>query len=117
MAMLPPMPPIAAMPASPSYAALAGPMGPAPTAPGVPSEGQTAGAAQIGTGLVKLGMEIDQAMKLLGKMAPSTMEWVLKATQELQQQIGLALQQQTSPLGSPSATFPDGSSRISGLQG
>lgn len=104
------------MPASPSYASLAGPLGPAPTAPGAPSpEGQTAGAAQVGTGLVKLGVELDQGMKLLGQLAPSTMEWVLKTTQELQQQIGMALQSQSNALGGPAPAFPDGSSRMSGL--
>ena len=91
-------------------------MGPAPTAPGAPpSDGQTAGAAQVGTGLVKLGMELDQGMKLLGKLAPETMDWVLKTTQELQQQIGLALQSQANALGGPASPFPDGSSRMSGL--
>lgn len=105
--MMPPMPPIAAIPSSPNYAALAG--------PSQSPDGQTAGAAQIGTGLVKMGMEIDQALKTLAKMAPDTTEWVLKVTQELQQQVGMALQKGQSGPGAQDASFPDGSSRVSGL--
>lgn len=108
---LPPMPTPASLPASPNYAALAGPAAAAPPS----AEGQTAGAAQMGTGLTKLGLEVDQALKLLAQMAPVTQEWVLKTTQELQQQIGRALQSQLSAVGGPDSAFPDGSSRLSGL--
>lgn len=109
--MLPPMPPPQAMPATPSFASLAGPMG-----GGAPDP--TAGGNQIGSALVKTGVEIDQALKLLAKMAPSTAEWVLKTTLELQQQIGLALQSGQAVMdGSQDSSFPDGSSRMSGLMG
>lgn len=109
--MFPPMPQPSPMAAAPSYASLAG----APQ--GAPADGgATLGGNQMGNTLIKMGMEVDQALKMLAKIAPGMAEWVLRTTQELQQQIGASLQGQLTQL-TDNAPFPDGSSRMSGLAG
>lgn len=115
--MMPPMPPVGAVPAAPTYASLAGDQGQG----GFGADAGSAGAGQVGTALVKIAVEVDQALKMLGKSAPSMAPWVLKTTLELQQQISTALQDSRSQLtntGAPdNVSFPDGSSRISGMMG
>lgn len=110
------MPTPQALPASPTLSALAGPPPPQMSADG----NTTSGAAQVGSSLVKMGVEISQSLNILAKASPLMAPWVLKTTLELQQQIGKALQQSAdlTSLGSPGdSAFPDGSSRLSGLAG
>ena len=96
----PPLPPNAS-PAgggagsSPTFAGLAGQQGQAQ--PNSPGASQTSGA------LVRLAMEIDQALKLLAQAAPQLAGWVDQTTQQLRSQIGVALQS-----GVPSSAQPNG---------
>lgn len=77
--------------------------------------GMTSGDGQLGTQLIRMGFEVDQALKLLAKAAPSMASWVMQTTLALQQQIQAALSSGLAQTGSPDASFPDGSSRVSGL--
>lgn len=98
----PPQPPNLGTPVQPpTFTGLAGPQ---------PSTG--AGENQIGGAAVRMGMEIDQALKLLAQAIPQLAPWVEKTVLELRQQIGNALNQgavPTSPApGQDNAQFPGG---------
>jgi hypothetical protein len=88
----------------PGMEQLAGPMAP-----------EGAGDGQVGSQLIKMGFEVDQALKLMAKVAPVMAPFVMQTVTALQTQIQTALASGLSQLGSPDANFPDGSSRMSGL--
>lgn len=76
---------------------------------------QTAGMSQMSTSAVRMGAEIDQALKLLAQAIPALAPWVEKTTQELRFQIGSALQsgaQPTNPTPQDNTNFPDGGGRL-----
>lgn len=111
----PPLPPpmggaAASQPQTPSMMQLAG-MG----QPNGPQPGQTAGMSQISESTVRMGAEIDQALKLLAQALPVLAPWVEKTVMELRFQIGTALQSgqvPTSPSPQDNQQFPDGSGRL-----
>lgn len=106
----PPLPPNA-MPAGggasggPTFSGLAG--GPQGAAQG-PGASQTSGA------LVRLAMEIDQALKLLAQAAPQLAGWVDQTTQQLRQQVGVAISSGVPTNGAPSGqgNFPGGGTNL-----
>ncbi len=113
----PPLPPqmqgaAAAQPQQPSMMQLAG------MSPGQPqgqAQGQTAGMSQISESTVRMGAEIDQALKLLAQALPVLAPWVEKTVMELRFQIGTALQSgqvPTSPAPADNQQFPDGGGRM-----
>lgn len=112
----PPLPPqmsgsAAPQPQQPSMMQLAGMGG--PQQGGAP--GQTAGMSQISESTVRMGAEIDQALKLLAQALPVLAPWVEKTVMELRFQIGTALQSgqvPTSPEPQDNQQFPDGSGRM-----
>jgi hypothetical protein len=76
---------------------------------------QTAGMSQISETAVRMGAEIDQALKLLAQAIPQLAPWVEKTVMELRFQIGTALQAgnvPTSPVPSDQESFPDGGGRL-----
>lgn len=76
---------------------------------------QNPGQSQVSQSVVRMGAEIDQALKLLAQAMPALAPWVEKTTQELRIQLGTALQngqQATNPTPQDSQRFPDGSGRI-----
>ena len=76
---------------------------------------QTAGMSQISETAVRMGAEIDQALKLLAQAIPQLAPWVEKTVMELRFQIGTALQAgnvPTSPVPADQESFPDGGSRL-----
>lgn len=114
---VPPLP--ASMPAgsaapqsqSPSMMQLAG-MGGAPSQsqPNAPS-----GMSQISESAVRMGSEIDQALKLLAQAIPQLAPWVEKTVMELRYQLGTAMQSgnvPTNPQPSDNTSMPDGSGRM-----
>lgn len=74
----------------------------------------TAGMSQISESAVRMGSEIDQALKLLAQAIPQLAPWVEKTVQELRFQIGTALQQgiPTDPSVADNPSFPDGLGRL-----
>lgn len=108
----PPLPPgmagnAAPQPQMPGMMQLAG-MGGQETAP-------TAGMSQISEAAVRMGSEIDQALKLLAQAIPTLAPWVEKTVMELRYQIGTALQSgavPTSPVPGDNQGFPDGGARL-----
>lgn len=78
-------------------------------------EMQTAGMSQISETAVRMGAEIDQALKLLAQAIPQLAPWVEKTVMELRFQIGTALQAgnvPTSPVPADQESFPDGGGRL-----
>lgn len=76
---------------------------------------QTAGMSQISESAVRMGAEIDQALKLLAQAIPQLAPWVEKTTLELRYQIGAALQSgavPTDPTAGGKESFPDGLGRL-----
>jgi hypothetical protein len=76
---------------------------------------QSAGMSQISESAVRMGSEIDQALKLLAQAIPQLAPWVEKTTMELRYQIGTALQSggvPTDPTPADSQSMPDGSGRL-----
>ena len=76
---------------------------------------QTAGMSQISETAVRMGAEIDQALKLLAQAIPQLAPWVEKTVMELRFQIGTALQAgnvPTSPVPADQEQFPDGGGRL-----
>ena len=74
---------------------------------------QTPGGGQIGGAAVRMGMEIDQALKLLAQAIPSLGPWVEKTVLELRTQIGNALNSGgvptgPAPGGNDNQSFPGG---------
>lgn len=79
---------------------------------------EPAGVAQTGSAISKLGMEIDQALKLLLQAAPQQGETIAQMIMTLRQIVASASQAGAMTGGglTPDAgMIPDGSSRISGL--
>jgi len=77
---------------------------------------QTAGMSQISESAVRMGAEIDQALKLLAQSIPQLAPWVEKTVLELRFQLGTALQSgamPTSPVPQDTERFPDGGARLS----
>lgn len=110
---MPPLPPNA-MPASggggnPTFAGLAG----QPPQPGPPN-GSAPGASQTSGALVRLAMEIDQALKLLAQAAPQLASWVDQTTQQLRQQVGVAISSGVPTNATPAGqgNFPGGGQNI-----
>lgn len=113
---MPPMPPSMAGSAAPQQAEpnlmmLAGMGG----QPGGAPPGQTAGMSQISESAVRMGAEIDQALKLLAQAIPQLAPWVEKTVMEMRFQIGTALQSgavPTSPAPVDNQEFPTGEGRL-----
>lgn len=102
----------APQPQHPSMQQLAG-MGGSPGMGGGPD--QTAGMSQISTSAIRMGSEIDQALKLLAQAIPQLAPWVEKTVYELRYQIGTALQSgavPTNPEPAGNESFPDGMGRV-----
>lgn len=77
--------------------------------------GQSAGMSQISESAVRMGSEIDQALKLLAQAIPQLAPWVEKTVFELRFQIGTALQGggvPTNPTPVDNEAMPDGSGRL-----
>ena len=110
---MPPLPPdaaggVAPQPAQPSMMQLAG-LGAGQASP------QTSGMSQIAESAVRMGSEIDQALKLLAQAIPQLSPWVEKTTMELRYQLGTALNSgamPTNPAPADQERFPDGSGRL-----
>jgi hypothetical protein len=100
--MFPPVPPVGAVPGGPSNF-------PPPAGPSMP--GMATGQSQLNSSAIRMAMEIDHALKLLGQAAPAIAPWVEKTTMELKAQLGQILNAPTTPT-SPVGSFPDGSSRL-----
>lgn len=97
----PPLPPSASPAGGSSGPTFAGLAGNQP-----PQGGQqpvTPGASQTSGALVRLAMEIDQALKLLAQAAPQLSAWVDQTTQQLRAQVGVAISS-----GVPSSSQPNG---------
>lgn len=76
---------------------------------------QTAGMSQISETAVRMGAEIDQALKLLAQAIPQLAPWVEKTVMELRFQIGTAINSGAmpqSPVPEDAEKFPDGSGRM-----
>lgn len=76
---------------------------------------QTAGMSQISESAVRMGAEIDQALKLLAQAIPTLAPWVEKTTLELRFQIGTALNSgavPTNPTPTDGESFPTGEGRL-----
>jgi hypothetical protein len=102
---------VAPQPQTPNMFQMAGMAGPG----GGAQPGQTAGQSQISESAVRMGAEIDQALKLLAQAIPALAPWVEKTILELRFQIGSALQagaQPTSPIPQDAQRFPDGGARL-----
>lgn len=109
----PPLPPSMAGAAAPQPSAMPNMM--QLTGMGGPPQGQTAGMSQISESAVRMGAEIDQALKLLAQAIPTLSPWVEKTVMELRFQIGTALQSgamPTNPTPADNSSFPDGGGRI-----
>lgn len=109
--MPPGSPASAPQPQSPSMMQLSGVQGSSQP----PGGDQTAGMSQISTSAVRMGSEIDQALKLLAQALPQLAPWVEKTTMELQYQLGTALQSgnvPTSPTPQGNSQMPDGLGRL-----
>lgn len=111
---MPPLPPgmagqTAPQPQMPSMMSMAGMQG-------AESMGQpSAGMSQISDTAVRMGSEIDQALKLLAQAIPQLAPWVEKTTMELRFQIGNALNSgavPTDPMPQDNQQFPDGGGRM-----
>jgi hypothetical protein len=71
--------------------------------------------SQISESAVRMGSEIDQALKLLAQAIPQLAPWVEQTTMELRYQIGMALQGgaiPTNPTPDDSQSMPDGTGRM-----
>jgi hypothetical protein len=70
---------------------------------------------QISESAVRMGAEIDQALKLLAQAIPQLSPWVEKTVLELRFQIGTALNagaMPTDPAPADQERFPDGGGRL-----
>jgi len=77
--------------------------------------GQSSGMSQISESAVRMGSEIDQALKMLAQAIPQLAPWVEKTVFELRFQIGTALQGggvPTNPTPVDNESMPDGSGRL-----
>lgn len=76
---------------------------------------QTAGMSQISESVVRMGAEIDQALKLLAQSMPQLSPWVEQTCMQLRYQIGSALNSgvtPTNPAPQDNQGMPDGSGRL-----
>ena len=100
------------MAGGPSYPAMMrGPSQPQPQGPQPPSPGGN----QLGGAAARLGMEIDQSLKLLAQALPMLLPWVDRVTAELRTNIGMAIAQGANPNPAPAAdnaAFPTGAGRL-----
>lgn len=111
---MPPLPPglagqTAPQPQMPDMMMLAGMGG------GNSQPAQSPGMSQISDTTVRMGSEIDQALKTLAQAMPQLAPWVEKTCFELRQQIGNALNSggvPTSPEPAGNVAWPDGSGRM-----
>lgn len=111
----PPLPPTA-MPSGggtgsgPTFAGLAGQQ----QGPQAQAQAATPGASQTSGALVRLAMEIDQALKLLAQAAPQLAPWVDQTTQQLRSQVGIAISQGASTNANPAGqgNFPGGGANL-----
>lgn len=96
---------------SPTFAGLAGQQQQGPQANAMAA---TPGASQTSGALVRLAMEIDQALKLLAQAAPQLAPWVDQTTQQLRSQVGVAISQGGSTNAQPNGVgnFPGGGSNL-----
>lgn len=100
----PPLPPAAPPAKSPTYQGMVGPQGAQPPTPG---------GSQLTEQALRMGMEIDMALKLLAQAVPQLGPWVIKTTSELRQQLGQAVSAGLSTSPQPTgATMPDGSANL-----
>lgn len=107
----PPLPPQGGGPGAPSYASLTG----GPPQAANPAQSTTPGSSQIGGAAVRMGMEIDQALKLLAQAVPQLAPWVDKVTQDLRVQLGQALSAgsvPSSPSTADSKSMPMGGGNL-----
>lgn len=112
---MPPLPPqmagaAAPQPQTPSMMQLSGIQNGAPG-----GQAPTAGMSQISESAVRMGAEIDQALKLLAQAIPQLAPWVEQTVAELKYQIGTAIQSgglPTNPTPSENESFPDGGGRL-----
>lgn len=75
----------------------------------------TPGMTQISESAVRMGTEIDQALKLLAQAMPQLAPWVEKTVMELRYQIGTALNSgavPTNPAPADQESFPTGEGRL-----
>jgi hypothetical protein len=73
------------------------------------------GGNQLGGAAARLGMEIDQSLKLLSQALPALLPWVERITAELRTNIGMAIAQGANPNPAPAAdnaAFPTGAGRL-----
>lgn len=80
-----------------------------------PNQAMSPGMSQISETAVRMGSEIDQAMKMLAQAIPQLAPWVEKTVLELRYQIGSALNSgamPTDPTPDDQQRFPDGGGRI-----
>jgi hypothetical protein len=87
--------------------------------PGMMPPGGTAspGQSQVGGSVIKLAMEIDQALKTLAQAVPSLAPFVEQTLMQLRQQIGQALQSgavnsNPTPGQNDQVSFPGGGGRM-----
>lgn len=76
---------------------------------------QTQGMTQMSESVVRMGAEIDQALKLLAQALPTVAPWVEQTVMALRYQIGTALQSgavPTNPTPQDNERFPDGGGRL-----
>lgn len=75
----------------------------------------TSGQSQVSEAIIRMGAEIDQALKLLAQALPPIAPWVEKTVMELRTMLGQALQagaQPTNPEPVDNERFPDGGARL-----
>lgn len=108
-----------APPLPPGMAGTAAPQAPMPSMMQLTGMGgapqQTPGMTQISESAVRMGAEIDQALKLLAQAIPQLSPWVEKTVLELRYQIGTALNagaMPTNPVPADAERFPDGGGRL-----
>lgn len=73
------------------------------------------GLSQISESVVRMGAEIDQALKLLAQSIPTLAPWVEKTCLELRYQLGSAINTSavpTNPSPQDGERFPDGGGRL-----
>jgi hypothetical protein len=83
--------------------------------PGQGPQPPSPGGNQLGGAAARLGMEIDQSLKLLSQALPALLPWVERITAELRTNIGMAIAQGANPNPAPAAdnaAFPTGAGRL-----
>jgi hypothetical protein len=98
------------------------PGGPSPYSAALPMMGMQAeptapGVGQTSSAIAKIGMEVDQALKLLLQAAPQRAQDIAQMIMLLRQIVSEASSGSGAGLIPDAGSLPDGSSRISGLGG